>query len=46
MKALGADTALNLDGGLSAALYYNGEMMVGPGRDIPNALLFRKKNAK
>lgn len=40
MKALGLDYALNLDGGSSAALIYNDEYMVGPGRDIPNALIF------
>ncbi len=40
MKALGADYALNLDGGGSSALWYNDEYMVGPGRDIPNAIIF------
>jgi len=32
--------ALNLDGGGSSALYYIGKYRVGPGRQIPNALLF------
>jgi hypothetical protein len=39
MKALGATTAINLDGGGSSALYYNGEYKVGPGRNIPNAIV-------
>jgi len=42
MKAMGMDYALNLDGGSSSALIYNGEYMVGPGRDIPNALVFKQ----
>lgn len=40
MKSLQVDYALNLDGGASAALIYNDEYMVGPGRDIPNAVMF------
>jgi exopolysaccharide biosynthesis protein len=40
MKHLKVDYALNLDGGYSAALWYNDEYMVKPGRDIPNAILF------
>ncbi len=32
--------AINLDGGGSSALYYLGKYRVGPGRNIPNALLF------
>ncbi len=43
MQGLGVEYALNLDGGYSAALFYNDEMMVGPGRDIPNAILFAEK---
>lgn len=39
-KALGATHALNLDGGGSAALYYNG-YKVGPGRALPNAIIFK-----
>lgn len=31
--------ALNLDGGGSTALYYNGSYKAGPGRNIPNALI-------
>ena len=43
MQELGMQYALNLDGGYSSALYYNDEYMVGPGRDIPNAIVFGKK---
>jgi hypothetical protein len=41
MQYLEFDYALNIDGGHSSALIYNGEYMVKPGRDIPNALVFR-----
>lgn len=40
MKAIGVDYALNLDGGYSSALWYNDEYMIGPGRNIPNAIVF------
>ena len=43
MKALNVDYALNLDGGSSAALWYNDEYMIGPGRNIPNAVVFGKR---
>lgn len=39
-KALGATGALNLDDGGSVALYYNGRYLAGPGRNIPNAIIF------
>ncbi len=39
-KALGATDALNLDGGGSSALY-NGGYRVGPGRNLPNALVIK-----
>jgi hypothetical protein len=42
MQELGVEYALNLDGGYSTALYYNDEYMLGPGRLIPNALIFAK----
>jgi len=42
MKTLKMDYALNLDGGSSAALFYNDEYMVGPGRNIPNVIMFAK----
>ncbi len=44
MQTLGMEYALNLDGGYSTALYYNDEYMIGPGRNIPNAIIFAKKN--
>jgi exopolysaccharide biosynthesis protein len=40
MKAMQVDYAINLDGGYSSALIYNDEYMVGPGRNIPNAIIF------
>jgi len=43
LKALKVEYALNMDGGSSSALFYNDEYMVGPARDIPNAILFRRK---
>lgn len=42
MKALGAKDALNLDGGGSAALWFGGSYAFGPGRLLPNAILFKK----
>jgi exopolysaccharide biosynthesis protein len=41
VKAMGMEYALNLDGGYSSALFYNDEYMIGPGRDIPNAIVFK-----
>lgn len=43
MKALGVSYALNLDGGYSTAMIYNDEYMAGPGRNVPNAIVFKKK---
>lgn len=43
MKSLEVDYALNLDGGYSSALWYNDEYMIGPGRDVVNALIFSHK---
>jgi hypothetical protein len=43
MNTFDVDYALNLDGGYSSALWYNDEYMVGPGRNIPNAIIFKKK---
>lgn len=40
-KALSVDYAMNLDGGGSTALYSNGAYNVGPGRLLPNAIVFR-----
>jgi exopolysaccharide biosynthesis protein len=42
MKSLGMENALNLDNGGSTALW-SGGYKVGPGRDLPNAILFVKK---
>jgi len=39
-KALGATDALNLDGGGSAALF-DGGYKIGPGRNLPNALVVK-----
>lgn len=43
MKTLGATYALNLDGGGSAALRFGGAYAYGPGRLLPNAILFKKR---
>lgn len=40
-KSLGAEYALNLDGGGSSALWFGG-YKVGPGRALPNAVLFAR----
>jgi len=40
LKAMEVEHAINLDGGSSTALYYNDEHVIGPGRNIPNAILF------
>lgn len=40
MKALNMDNALNLDNGGSTALWHGG-YKVGPGRAIPNAIIFK-----
>jgi exopolysaccharide biosynthesis protein len=42
MKALGMDDAMNLDEGGSTALWFGG-YKAGPGRAIPNALLFVRR---
>lgn len=42
LKALGMDNALNLDSGGSTALW-SGGYKVGPGRNIPNAILFVRR---
>ncbi len=42
LKALGIENGLNLDSGGSVALWYSG-YKAGPGRNIPNALLFVSK---
>jgi hypothetical protein len=40
LKTLGMENALGLDQGGSAALWLGGRYLIGPGRSIPNALLF------
>ncbi len=40
---LGVDTALNLDGGGSSAMYWNGKYVVGPGRSLPTVILFKQE---
>ncbi len=42
LKTMGMENALNLDDGGSTALW-SGGYKVGPGRDIPNAILFVRK---
>jgi len=42
MEALAVDTALNLDGGGSCNLYFDGNYKVGPNRQLPNAIIFKK----
>ena len=39
LQALGLDYAINADGGGSTAMYYQGHYLLGPGRDVPNALV-------
>lgn len=42
LKAMGMENALNLDSGGSTALW-SGGYKLGPGRDLPNVILFVKK---
>ncbi|MBI2589494.1 phosphodiester glycosidase family protein [Candidatus Berkelbacteria bacterium] len=39
LVSLGVDSAMNIDGGGSSAMVYRGAYKVGPGRQIPNALV-------
>lgn len=41
MKQAGAYQAMNLDGGASSGLYYNGKYLTTPGRQISNALVVK-----
>ncbi len=43
MKQVGAYQAMNLDGGASSGLYYNGKYIQTPGREISNAIMVIKK---
>lgn len=40
-KSIGATHALNMDGGGGTALYHQGGYKAGPGRNLPNAIIFR-----
>jgi hypothetical protein len=40
MRSIGAQYAMNIDGGGSSALYFGGAYKVGPGRSLPNAVIF------
>lgn len=40
LTAMKIDYALNIDGGGSTGLYYNEEYMLGPGCNVPNAIVF------
>lgn len=42
-KSLGATGALNLDTGGSTAMFFGGRYIYGPGRNIPNAIIFASK---
>ena len=42
LQALGVRDALNLDGGGTAAMWIAGSYKVGPGRQLPNAVLLTK----
>jgi exopolysaccharide biosynthesis protein len=39
MLQLGCTDAVNLDGGASAAMYYNGSILRTPGRELTSILL-------
>ncbi|MHB9133574.1 MAG: phosphodiester glycosidase family protein [Armatimonadota bacterium] len=43
LKALGCVEGMNLDGGASSGLWYRGNYLTTPGRDISNALLILEK---
>ncbi|MBI2611640.1 phosphodiester glycosidase family protein [Candidatus Gottesmanbacteria bacterium] len=43
LKALGIQSALNLDSGGSTALWFSGRYIAGPGRNTPYGILFARK---
>ncbi len=43
LQTMGMDNALNLDSGGSLALFANGRYQAGPGRAVPNAIVFVNK---
>ncbi|MFA6309259.1 MAG: phosphodiester glycosidase family protein [Clostridia bacterium] len=42
LKKMGLINAINLDGGASSGLYYNGKYLTAPGRQLSNALVITK----
>ncbi|MBD1940313.1 phosphodiester glycosidase family protein [Microcoleus sp. FACHB-68] len=44
MKAIGCSEAMNLDGGASEALAYNGEILLQPGRNLTNVIVVYDTN--
>lgn len=43
MQKLGAYNAMNVDGGASSGLYYKGQMITTPGRELSNALIVKHR---
>ena len=43
MQKLGAYNAMNVDGGASSGLYYKGQMITTPGRELSNALIVKRR---
>lgn len=43
VEALGMEYAVNIDAGGSSAVVYNSQYMIGPGRSVPNAVVFVKQ---
>jgi hypothetical protein len=42
MQSFGVEDAINLDAGGSTGVVYNGQYVLGPGRAVPNALVFQQ----
>lgn len=45
VQTMGMQYAINLDGGGTSALWYDGSYKVGPGRNMPNAIVFAEAGA-
>ena len=43
MQEMKMEYAINIDGGYSTAMYYDDQVVSGPGRNVPNAILFSSK---
>ncbi|HET8567930.1 MAG TPA: phosphodiester glycosidase family protein [Candidatus Limnocylindria bacterium] len=43
LRGLGVHDAMNLDGGGTAAMHFGGAYRVGPGRQLPNAVLLMRR---